>query len=109
VESHTQAHALCVMCHITVLGPHFTLGLSLYALVLRYYSISEFFHTTPMQVLLLCSNYAYFIIEKRPRTRGGTNILPLASVSPCSSSLHCCYWWSECHCYHAGRCWLASL
>jgi len=34
-----------------------------------YYSIPEFFHAIaiiPMQVLLLCSNYAHFRIEKTP-------------------------------------------
>jgi len=39
--------------------------------ILHYYSILEFFHAIviiPMQVLLLCSNYAHFIIEKTPQT-----------------------------------------
>ena len=58
-------------------APH--LGLHLYAQVLCYYSILEFFHATaiiPMQVLLLCSYYDHFTIVKTPQTRRGTNIPP---------------------------------
>ena len=58
-------------------APH--LGLHLYAQVLCYYSILEFFHATaiiPMQVLLLLSYYAHFMIEKTPQTQRGMNIFP---------------------------------
>jgi len=54
---------------------------------LYYYSILEFFHAIaiiPMQVLLLCSIYAHFKIELE--LKEGQTSLPLASISPCSSS-----------------------
>ena len=38
-----------------------------YSHVLYYFSIPEFIHAIPMQVLTLCSNYAHFIIEKTPQ------------------------------------------
>ena len=50
-----------------------------YAQILYYYFILEFFRTIaiiPMQVLLLCSYYAHFMIEKTPQTRRRTNIPP---------------------------------
>ena len=42
----------------------------IYAQILYYYSILEFFHPIAiilMQVLLLCSYYAHFMIEKTPQ------------------------------------------
>jgi len=78
-----------VSCHITVWGAHFTLGLSLICsniTLLFYFRILPYYCHYSQKVLLLCSNCAYFIIEKTPRTWRGTNILPLASVSPRSSS-----------------------
>jgi len=47
--------------------------------MLHYYSILEFFHSIPMQVLLLCSNYAHFIIEKTPRTQ--SNLITFQSYT----------------------------
>ena len=47
-----------------------------YAQIFYCYSILEFFHVIPMHVLLLCSYYAHFIIEKTPRTWRGTNVPP---------------------------------
>ena len=71
-----------------------------------YYSILEFFHAIaiiPMQVLLLCSYYAQFLIEKTPQTQRGTNIPPTGvHLSPLFIDPHCCNRWSECYCPDAG-------
>ena len=51
--------------------------------MLKYYSILEFLHAIaiiPMQVLLLYSNYAHFIMVKTPQTQIGTNFSPPLSI-----------------------------
>ena len=67
-----------------------SVGLSYYSQLLHYYSILEFFHAIPMQVLLLCSNYAHFENISKPLCPYNVmyiQIVTLASVSPSSSSL----------------------
>ena len=69
----------------------FLLGLSLWLTwLLYYYSILEFFPAIaiiPMQVLLVCSNYAHFIIlRKHLKLEGGQASLLLVSISPHSPS-----------------------
>ena len=62
-----------------------------YAQVLYYYSIPEFFHAIAIIPTLICSNYAHFIIEKTPWTRG-TNIPPTGvHLSPLRMSLSSCW------------------
>ena len=56
---------------VTGQGSHLSIMIifRLESIMLTYYSIPEFFHVVaiiPMQILLLCSNYAHFIIEKTP-------------------------------------------
>ena len=70
--------------------------------MLKHCIIMEFFHAIaiiPMQVLLLCSYYAQFLIEKTPQTQRGTNIPPtgvhlsplfiLTAVTVCPDAGHC--------------------
>jgi len=51
----------------------------------------------PLQVLLLCSNYAKYLKLEEWQTS-----LPLVSVSTLYP--HCCHQWSKCYSPHAGRC-----
>ena len=72
-------------------------------LVLCYCSIPGFFHAIAiisMQVLLLCSNYAHFIIELKQLC----TMLWHWHLSLLARHLCCRYRWSECYCPCAGHC-----